>query len=142
MLDNIVICRKLAVLISYYKELQELTGNLTLDEYLNTLQAKRAIEREIQLIVECATDINNMILKKLKQGPSQDYFNSFINLAENNIIPMDFALIIAPSTGLRNILVHEYQQVDDKIIYHSITKVLNSYREYIKLISDYLDCGV
>ena len=67
MLDNIVICRKLAVLISYYKELQELTGNLTLDEYLNTLQAKRAIEREIQLIVECATDINNMILKKLSE---------------------------------------------------------------------------
>ena len=142
MLDNIIVRKKLGTLAKYYMEFQELTVSLTIEEYMNKLYIRRAIEREIQLIVECATDINNMILKKLIMGPSKDYFNSFIDLAENGIITMDFALSIAPSTGLRNILVHEYQKIDDSIVFHSIQNVLNYYRHYIKAISDYLDCGI
>ncbi len=140
MLDNAVICRKLGVLLKYYKEFKQLTHNLNSEDYLKDITKRRAIEREIQLIVECATDINNMILKKLKQGPSKDYFNSFIDLAENGILEMDFALSIAPSTGLRNILVHEYEEVDDVIVYKSIQNVLNYYLGYIDKISKYLEC--
>ena len=94
----------------------------------------------MQLIVESATDINNMILKKQGESPSRDYYNSFIDLAENKVIDMDFALEIAPSTGLRNILVHEYQKIDDIIVFKSINNVLNQYLKYIETISRYLGC--
>jgi len=53
---------------------------------------------------------------------------------------MDFALKIAPSTGLRNILVHEYQKIDDGIVFKSINNVLSYYLEYIEKISAYLGC--
>ncbi len=101
---------------------------------------KRSVEREIQLIVESATDINNMILKKIDRSPSKDYYNSFIDLAENNVVNMDFALKIAPSTGLRNILIHEYEKIDDKIVYNSIKNVKMLYLKYIDIISKYLGC--
>ena len=140
MLDNVVICKKLGVLLRYYKEFNKLTENLTLNEYLENITKRRAVEREIQLIVETATDINNMILKKLKLGPARDYFNSFIDLAEADVFDMDFALEIAPSTGLRNILIHEYEEIDDKIVYNSITNVKKYYINYIKRISQYLGC--
>jgi uncharacterized protein YutE (UPF0331/DUF86 family) len=94
----------------------------------------------MQLIVECATDINNMILKKQGKGPSRDYYNSFIDLAENNVMDMEFAVRIAPSTGLRNILVHEYQKIDDEIVFNSINNVKKYYLEYIDVISKYLGC--
>jgi len=139
-LDNVVICKKLGILVKYYKEFTHLTNELTNDVYLKDLVIRRAVEREIQLIVECATDINNMILKKLKRNPSRDYFNSFIDLAEAEVLDMDFALIIAPSTGLRNILVHEYQEINDAIVYNSIQHVLEYYLQYIKRISEYLGC--
>ena len=129
MLDNVVICKKLGILIGYYKELQQLTDGLTIDTYLKNIMLKRAVEREMQLIVESATDINNMILKKQGESPSRDYYNSFIDLAE-----------IAPSTGLRNILVHEYQKIDDIIVFKSINNVLNQYLKYIETISRYLGC--
>jgi uncharacterized protein YutE (UPF0331/DUF86 family) len=140
MLDNVVICKKLGILIGYYKELQQLTDGLTIDTYLKNIMLKRAVEREMQLIVESATDINNMILKKQGESPSRDYYNSFIDLAENKVIDMDFALEIAPSTGLRNILVHEYQKIDDIIVFKSINNVLNQYLKYIETISRYLGC--
>lgn len=107
---------------------------------MNNAIYQRATERTMQLIVECATDINNMLLKIHSQKGSTDYFNSFIDIAELNIIPTDFALKIAPSTGLRNILGHEYEDIDDKIVYHSISICLTCYLEYMDLINAYLNC--
>jgi uncharacterized protein YutE (UPF0331/DUF86 family) len=80
-------------------------------------------------------------LKMLGQKGAVDYYNSFINLAEQDIIPMDFALKIAPSTGLRNILVHEYEEIDDKVVYNSINPCLQYYLEYMDLINRYLKCN-
>ncbi|WP_279236996.1 type VII toxin-antitoxin system HepT family RNase toxin [Heliorestis convoluta] len=99
---------------------------------------KRAVERTIQLIVEVATDINNMILKALKKGPTVDYFSSFIELGELEVLPIEFALKIAPSTGLRNVIVHEYQKIDDHIVYSSIQDVLTYYEKYVRYIFRYL----
>jgi len=138
--DNITICKKLDILINYYGELQQLTAGLSYNDYVNNLAAKRAIEREIQLIVESATDINNMILKKIGKSFLRDCYNSFIDLAENNVIDMEFAVKIAPSAGLRNILVHGYKKIEDEIVYSSISNVRELYSEYIGIISKFLGC--
>ncbi len=140
MYENIEICNKIGVLTNYFKEFLQLTKNISIEEYLNNTMLKRAVERVMQLIVECATDINNMVLKKMGKGPSKDYYNSFIDLAENKVIDMDFALKIAPSTGLRNILVHEYQKIDDKIVYHSLNNIHQYYSQYIDVLSKYIGC--
>ena len=140
MVDSLVICKKVKQLAAYFQEFEEIAGKLTLETYQGHILTKRAVEREIQLIVECATDINNMILKKLGRGPAVDYFNSFLDLAELQVFEMEFALKIAPSTGLRNILVHEYQKIDDGIVFQSIANILNYYRQYLKKISEYLGC--
>lgn len=134
------ICAKLNKVQNYYSELKSLSS-ISLDEYLGNSIYRRAVERTLQLIVESATDINNMLLKMLGQKGAVDYYNSFINLAEQDIIPMDFALKIAPSTGLRNILVHEYEEIDDKVVYNSINPCLQYYLEYMDLINRYLKCN-
>ena len=139
MSDSDRICAKLDKLYAYYEELKNIS-TISLEEYNHNLLYRRAIERTMQLIVECATDINNMLLKMYGQKGSTDYFNSFIDIAELNIIPPDFALKIAPSTGLRNILVHEYEEINDEIVYHSIGTCLQYYLEYMDLINQYLKC--
>jgi len=139
MSDKDRICAKLDKLYAYYGELKNFS-TISLEEYKCNSVYKRAIERTMQLIVECATDINNMLLKMNGQKGSSDYFNSFIDIAELNILPIEFALQIAPSTGLRNILVHEYEEIDDEIVYHSISMCLTYYLKYIDLVNKYLDC--
>ncbi|MCX7842360.1 MAG: DUF86 domain-containing protein [Clostridia bacterium] len=139
MKDKTIICKKLDALIGYYKELKDFSA-IPIDEYMKNTLVRRAIERQLQLIVECATDINNMILKRLRNSPSKDYFNSFIDLAEENILSHEFALKIAPSTGMRNIIVHQYQKVNDEIVYKSIDSTLLHYKVYIEEINKYLKC--
>ena len=133
-----IVQEKLAALQQYYQELKELE-NITHNEYCSNNLYKRSTERLIQLIVEAATDINNILLKTLDKGISPDYFSSFIKLAEAGVITMDFALEIAPSTGLRNIIVHEYQRIDDSLVYNSIKTTLKYYLLYMKLIDDYIN---
>ena len=138
MSDHDRICAKLDKLQTYYTELKSLSS-ISLDEYMNNSIYRRAIERTIQLIVECATDINNMLLKMHGNKGAVDYFNSFIDIAGQNIIPIEFALKIAPSTGLRNILVHEYEEINDEVVYNSINTCLQYYLEYMNLINQYLN---
>lgn len=140
MSDHDRICAKLDKLHSYYKELKSISL-ITQEEYMSNSIYRRAVERTMQLIVECATDINNMLLKMNGRKGAADYFNSFIDIAELDIIPVDFALKIAPSTGLRNILVHEYEDINDEIVYHSISTCLTHYLEYMDLINRYLKCA-
>lgn len=139
MSDKDRICAKLNKLYTYYAELKN-SSTISLEEYKHNSIYRRAIERTMQLIVECATDINNMLLRMNGSKGASDYFNSFIDIAELNIIPVEFALEIAPSTGLRNILVHEYEEIDDTIVYRSIDMCLKHYLHYMDLINEYLGC--
>lgn len=63
MSDQDRICAKLDKLQSYYTELKYLSS-ISLNEYISNSIYRRAVERTMQLIVECATDINNMLLKR------------------------------------------------------------------------------
>lgn len=74
----------------------------------------------------------------MKKPPANDYFNSFIDLIELDILDHDFAYNIAPSTGLRNRLVHEYESINDKIVYESIDKVTVFYSKYVSVINRFV----
>jgi uncharacterized protein YutE (UPF0331/DUF86 family) len=135
-----LICAKLDTLVAYLEELQEYTQGLTLKAYLDDRRTRRVVERSIQLVVECATDINNIVVKLEGGRVPSDYFNSFIELAELDVIPIEFALDIGPSAGLRNVLVHEYSKIDDMQVYKSIEQIFALYPKFVHLVSKHLEC--
>lgn len=128
---------KLLRINQHIKELRELKPSSYL-EYVKDLKTKYAIERIMQLIVDLALDINNIILSYLGRPPSPDYFSSFIELSEYGVLEPKFAEDIAPSSGLRNRLVHEYEKINDKIIYESIDKFIEVYSIYLKEINQFI----
>ena len=136
--DVISMIEKIKVLQKYYNQFLE-WSNISFEEFKNNEMKKNAIERQIQLIIDTAISINNMLLKQLKKEITNDYFNSFISLAENDIIEYNFALEIAPSTGLRNVLIHQYEKIDNQKVYDSFKDVKKYYKEYINIISKYIE---
>ena len=137
MIDKRILKRKLSKLREYLRELQPFI-KISLQDYLNDYKNKRTVERDIQLIVECATDINSHILVETQENPPKDYYVSFTELTKLHVLPHNFALSIAETAGLRNRLVHEYEEIKDKIVYRNIEKVLSLYQEYIEHILKYL----
>ena len=137
MIDKKLVKNKLADIEGYYKELESVLEN-SASEIIKDRLKLRSMERLFQLIVDTSIDINTHIIAETDITIPDDYQSTFIILAENNILPMDFALRIAPSVGLRNKVVHKYGKVDLKRIIDDIKNEIGDYLEYMKLINEYL----
>ncbi len=97
-----------------------------------------ALERLFQLLVDSAISINTHIIAESEFQVPNDYQSTFMTLGENNIFPMHFMVKIAPSVGLRNLVVHKYGRVDLKKMVDDIKNEISDYTEYLKLVSVFL----
>ena len=99
-----------------------------------------AVERYLERIVTRAIDINRHVIAELGQGNEavRTYEDSFLRLANFGVYPDKFAKIIAPSAGLRNVLVHEYDEVDPKLVFQSVGKALSQYAKYCGYLLKFL----
>jgi uncharacterized protein YutE (UPF0331/DUF86 family) len=138
MIDIPLVIRKLARLNMYLDKLEPI-GKHSYNEYLSDFYLKSSTERLIQLIVECALDINSHVLVESGKRPPEDYTSSFIRVAEIKLISPELAQRIKGSGGMRNILVHEYMDIDDEKVYKIIPTAISYYKEYIKQVDNYLD---
>ena len=129
-----IIVNKLIKMEKYINELEKYKPQ-TYNEYKNKQLKRYAVERLIQLIIDLALDINNILIKKADKYPAQDYYSSFLELIDLEILPEEFAKDIAPSTGIRNRLVHEYEKIDDRIVFQNLDKLIDYYLDYIKYVN-------
>jgi len=134
MIDRELVKNKLADLESYYKELASLLGEET-EAIINNNLKLRSTERLFQLIVDTAIDINTHLIAESDAMVPDNYQSTFVTLAENKFLPMNFAAQIAPSVGLRNLIVHKYGRVDIKKMVEDIKKNVNQYLQYMKYIN-------
>lgn len=92
----------------------------------------------MERLITAALDINMHLLSDLNQKISENYYQSFIDLAALDVYPMEFAKKIAPSTSLRNILSHEYQNIDQKKFHQALKIALEDYKKYAKCINRFI----
>jgi len=136
-LDTQLINRKVK-LVDENLALLKKYGDLTLDEYLNNAEIKLIVERLLEKITGQIIDINYHILKEEYETTPNDYYNSFIDIGKNKIITEDFAEKMAKSTGLRNALAHNYEKIDDKLVFNSIKMALTQIPSYLSSILEFL----
>ncbi|MBI3812687.1 MAG: DUF86 domain-containing protein [Nitrospirae bacterium] len=132
-----VLRRKLAVIVQNLKALEPV-AKLKVEPYRKDLFRRKGTERLLQELIEAAIDINIHIITQLGQAAPDDYYQSFIKLVETEVLPMSLARQLAPSAGLRNRLVHEYDEIDDSIVLKAVVNSQQQYPLYIKAVEDYL----
>lgn len=138
MIDVELVRRKLSRLNMYLEKLIPVSQK-GLEEYKSDAYMRYSTERLIQLIVECASDINNHVVVEVKNRPPEDYSVSFTRAAEVGLITRELAEQLKGSAGMRNILVHEYMDIDDGQVYNAINLAIKYYREYIKQVDGFMD---
>ena len=133
-----IVKRKLAVIV---RNLEALTGisRLTRQEYEEDLYRRKAAERLLQELIEAAIDINIHLIVELGGTVPESYYESFLELGSFHVLGAELARSLAPSAGLRNRLVHEYDAIDDSIVYDSVDQVMTLYTEYVRMINNYVD---
>lgn len=102
-----------------------------------------AVERMLERIVLRAIDVNEHLISALATGAEQKstrvtYRETFLKLADYEVVSSEFAERIASSAGLRNILVHEYNDVDHRIVHAAIRTALEDYTRYVETIQGWV----
>lgn len=137
MINRIFLETKLSYIQSYAKELENVLAFPNEDIKEDFLK-RRALERIIQLIVDEIIDINNHVIRYANLRVPDDFQSSFMVLAENKILPEEFALKISPVVGLRNRLVHRYEKIDLDILLEKVRININDFSSYSKYIFSYI----
>lgn len=92
------------------------------------------VERLLHLTVEIMGDINYHLIVKKTGHPPKNLRESFIELEKLGILESKLAEALAPSAGLRNALVHMYDDINMEFIKKSIELALQYVPLYIKQI--------
>ncbi|PIS34975.1 MAG: hypothetical protein COT36_04880 [Parcubacteria group bacterium CG08_land_8_20_14_0_20_38_56] len=133
MIDREIIKNKIRDILLYLKEIEPFL-KLSPSEIIKDYTKLRTLERNFQLIVDSMVDINMHIISQKNLVPPDDYQSTFSILGENKIIPIDFALKIAPAAGTRNRIVHRYGDIDKKKFITDIQKGASDFKQYCRYI--------
>lgn len=139
-MDKEIIEKKSEQIHSFLKELAEWTA-VDYGTFNKTLTLIRSCERNLELLVEMSSDINNAVILE-KQGKTPDtYKDSFQWLCKLGIIGEDVTKKLVDSVKLRNGLVHEYDfELDNRKFYDSIKNdFIPAYTEYLKAVAGLLN---
>jgi len=110
-----------------------------LDEYLDNLEKRLACERAFEKIIEAVNDLAILFLKQMRfELPSED-IKAFEIIASKNIISQNLAFNLKQAMGMRNFLAHQYDKINDELVFNAIHKKLFSdVEEFIRILKKVL----
>ena len=120
----------------------EKMSKFSFQEIVSDFKKQATIERLLERIINRAIDINQHLIAELSTGEMEspkDYTETFLRLADLEICPKEFIENISKSVSTRNVLTHDYDDVDYSKIYSSIIDCLKDYHQYCGYILKFLE---
>src|SRR2546425_1417185 len=136
-IDAAIIRRKLQRIAASLDGLRPV-ARLSLEEYRARFYERKAAERLLQEAIEAALDVNAHLIAELGGEVPEEYYGGFLKVGQLGVLPVDLAGALAPSAGLRNRLVHEYETIDDAKVLASVGVLLHLYPRYIQAVESHL----
>ncbi|MDP2717763.1 MAG: DUF86 domain-containing protein [Candidatus Micrarchaeota archaeon] len=107
----------------------------TIDEYKKDFQKRAACERYLEKIVEAVVDAAYLCIKEQGGKLPEEDSGTFMALVETESIPADLAERLRNAKGLRNILAHEYGNVNDELVFHALThEIIQDATDFVKAV--------
>lgn len=78
------------------------------------------VERALQVSIQICIDIGAHLVSELGLKPAEDYQGVFASLGAHGTIDSDLADRLGDAAGLRNLLVHDYGEIDHARLWDSL----------------------
>lgn len=138
MLNKEFVEKKVSLIEEDIKRLKDF-GNMTAEEIFLNYEKQATVERLMERIIARAIDINQYLMRQLnKDVIPQNYRQTFLILSDLGIYDEKFGERISKSIGIRNVLIHDYDKIDFKLLYSSISDCISDYIKYCNYIIDFL----
>lgn len=137
MIDAQLVTRKMVLILEDLKALEEMARR-TPEEHLASASHRVMAERYLERMIGRMIDINYHLVTASDRPPPRDYFSSFVELATIGILPSAFAHEIAACAGLRNRLVHEYDEIDPARVFEGVQMAARDVPVYLRAIEEFI----
>ena len=137
MIDKELVTRKVLLITEDLRALGALAAK-PVAEYLASATDEVLAERYLERIIGRMIDINYHVITGSGQPPPSDYHGSFLKLGELGVLEPDFARTIARAAGLRNRLVHDYEDLDPRKVFDALGEALRDVPTYLARVNDHV----
>lgn len=132
-MDKEVLEAKLAALIRCVHRVKT-QGISSIEDLENNIDKQDIIILNLQRAVQICVDIGNHILLDYDTETPTTMAETFKKLAQNKLISQNTAENLSHAVGFRNIAVHQYEDLDCKIIYAIVTSHLDDFKSFAEEI--------
>ncbi len=136
-IDKQLIEKRLDTILKYCQEvdtLLEFSNNEIKDDTLKT----HSLERLVQLVVDEIIDVNEYIIQVYNLPVPDDFQSTFLMLSKHNVFDEEFARQIAPVVGLRNRIVHRYEEINLELLIDTVRKEKEDFKKFVSFVLKFI----
>lgn len=111
---------------------------ITVEELTQSAEKRGAIERYLQLAAEACLDIAELIIADQRLTQPTKASEAIEILGKHNVINPEFSKYFAKIAGFRNILIHEYVDIDYKEVADKVNNRLGDFERFAEEVANFL----
>lgn len=137
---NGVVQRKLALLDSRVGRLEKALVDVSRQKFVDDWCLRSMTERELQVSIEIVIDIAERIIAIMQAGPVATAGDAIRRLVDLNVIKSDEPYV--DMVRFRNMIVHQYEEIDPNILYVLATKKLGDFCLFRNEVDRFVNFGL
>jgi uncharacterized protein YutE (UPF0331/DUF86 family) len=138
LVDRFIVDARIAKIREYVSLLRKILRQSREADFIKDPLIYGNAERYLQLAIQCVLDVSNHVVADLRLNLPADNRELFEMLAVQKVLPKKLSLKLTAMAGFRNILVHEYLEIDRRRVYSTLKNDLGDFEKFIGAVSKLL----
>jgi len=133
--DRFVVTARITKIREYVALLRRIRGLADERRFVNDPLIYGNAERYLQLAIQAVLDISHHIVADRNLPLPADSKSLFDLLARQKVVSKGLSVKLAAMAGLRNILVHDYLEIDRRRVYRALTTELRDFETFVRAVT-------
>lgn len=139
LIDKELVQQKSKYIAGDIEQLRQLLEEHTHESLAADETSMTIAERRLERIINRAIDINMHLIRAADSPPPDDYTESFRAIGKIGVLTPERVKNVLPAAGARNVLAHEYDNLDMERFYSSLESAVQHFPEYLDAVSEYVE---
>jgi len=133
--DRYVVTARIAKIREYVALLRKIRGMADERQFVGDPLIYGNAERYLQLAIQAVLDISHHIVADRNLPLPADSTSLFDLLARQKVVSRRLSVKLASMAGFRNVLVHEYLEIDRRRVYRALTTDLRDFEGFVRAVT-------
>jgi uncharacterized protein YutE (UPF0331/DUF86 family) len=135
LVDRFIVDARIAKIRQYVALLRKILKQSNEKNFVQDPLIYGNAERYLQLAIQCVLDISNHVVADLRLNLPADNKELFQMLTIHKVLPKALSAKLTLMAGVRNILVHEYLEIDRHRVYSILKNDLGDFEKFIRAVA-------